>query len=336
MRWPGDAHLPGQQHVLLQDRTAGEAGLRADDVVFADHAGVADLHQAVDLRAALHARFAHGGAVDRGQALDLDIVFDHRDAGLHDFVVRAVGALGESEAIAADDHAVLQNHAMADAAELAHHGMGMRQEIVADLRAFVDHDVRMQHGVRGRSTTFSPTATKAPMDAPSPIRRRCGNRRRRVNARRGPRRLVEQLQRAREIEIRVGRNQRRQDPAPASRRGSRWPWCSSAWAHIWVGEEGEMAGLPLLHPGTPVISISASPKTAHPRAAAISRSFMRKVQVSAPAPAGRVLNQAQIHHARLRAPAFALACLDPAGEAGAQPQRREFDIRQRSKQQIAV
>ena len=59
----GDADLPGQQHVLLEDGTAGQARLGANDVVLADDAGVADLDQVVDLGAALDARLAHGGAV---------------------------------------------------------------------------------------------------------------------------------------------------------------------------------------------------------------------------------------------------------------------------------
>ena len=64
---PARPHLPGQQHVALQHRAAGQARLRADDVVLAHHAGVAHLHQAVDLGAALDARLAHRGAVDRGE-----------------------------------------------------------------------------------------------------------------------------------------------------------------------------------------------------------------------------------------------------------------------------
>ena len=151
----GNAHLPGQQHVLLQNGAARQTGLRADDVVLAHHAGVADLHQAVDLRAALHARFAHGGAVHRGERLDLDVVLDHRHAGLHDLEVRAVARFGEAEAVAAHHDAVLQDHAVADAAEFAHHGVRVGAEIVADLRAFVDHHVRMQHGVAADGDVFA-------------------------------------------------------------------------------------------------------------------------------------------------------------------------------------
>ena len=111
---------------------------------FANHAGMADLHEAVDLGAALDARFAHGCTVDRGEALDFDIVLDHRRAGLDDFIVRAVGSFSETEAVAADYGAVLQNDTMADVAIFTDDGVGVGEEIIADLRALVNHHVGME------------------------------------------------------------------------------------------------------------------------------------------------------------------------------------------------
>ena len=143
----GHSDLPGQQHVALENARAGESGLRTDDVVFADDAGVSHLDQAVDLRAALNASLTHGGAVDRGERLYLDVVFDHSNPGLHDLVVRAVRALSEAVSVAADNDPVLQDHTIADAAVFAHGDVRMRVEIVADLGAFVDDHVRMQDRV---------------------------------------------------------------------------------------------------------------------------------------------------------------------------------------------
>ena len=79
--------------------------------------------------------------------MHLHIVFDHGYAGLHDLVVRAIGALGEPEAVSANDHAILQNHAVSNLAEFAHNGVRMSQKIVADARAFVNDSMRMQHGI---------------------------------------------------------------------------------------------------------------------------------------------------------------------------------------------
>ena len=55
----GDAHLASQKDALAQDGGSGKTSLGTDNVVFADHAGVADLHQAIDLGAAADARLAN-------------------------------------------------------------------------------------------------------------------------------------------------------------------------------------------------------------------------------------------------------------------------------------
>ncbi len=103
---PGNADLTRKQHVALQHAAAREARLGTNDIVFANHTRVADLHQAVDLCASLHACLAHGRPVDRSEALDLHVIFDDRHAGLYDFFVRAVGALRKSEAVSANHDAI--------------------------------------------------------------------------------------------------------------------------------------------------------------------------------------------------------------------------------------
>ena len=238
VRWPDDAHLSGQQHVPLQHGAARQAGLRADDVVLAHRAGVAHLHQAVDLGAALHARFAHRGAIHRGEALHLHIVLDHGDAGLHDLEVGAVGALGETESVAAHHHAVLQDHAVADAAELAHRGVRMRQEIVADLGAFIDHHVRDAARRCGRCARARPPRRTGRWNS-SP---RSGRSARRRPAGECPARAVAADRKAPER----ARNPDKDFPIPGRRfhrlravRIPEWRWraCASLWARIWDSPE---------------------------------------------------------------------------------------------------
>ena len=53
----------------------------------------------------------------------------------------------EAEAVAADDHAVLQEDVVAEDAELTYHSVGMGEEAVADSCSAIDDDVRQQHGV---------------------------------------------------------------------------------------------------------------------------------------------------------------------------------------------
>src|SRR5260370_29373444 len=137
----GHANLPCHEHVLFENAAARQAHLRTDNIVLAHHGCMAYLHEAIDLGVALHASFADGRAIDGGERLHLDVVLDDRDAGLHDLVMRTIGALGEAETIATDDGAVLQDNAVADAAKFAHHGVRMGKEIVANLGALVDHGV---------------------------------------------------------------------------------------------------------------------------------------------------------------------------------------------------
>ena len=79
--------------------------------------------------------------------MELDVILNHRDAGLHDFEMAAIGLLGESEAIAAYNDSVLKCDAVADTAVFANRHMRVRQKIVTDFDAVVNHHVGMQNRV---------------------------------------------------------------------------------------------------------------------------------------------------------------------------------------------
>ena len=72
----------------------------------------------------------------------------HHGRRLRNLVPASLRSLGEAESVGANHHAVLQEHVVADPAVLAHDGMRVREKIVADLHAAIDHDMRQQHGVR--------------------------------------------------------------------------------------------------------------------------------------------------------------------------------------------
>src|SRR5690349_14783154 len=137
---PRRSRLSGEDAAVADDRGAGETDLRANQRVFADFAGVADLHEIVDLGAAGDARFADGGAVNGAVGLNLDVVANDGDSRLLDFVPAAVGLAREAETVAAYDNAVLQNHAIADAAEFAHGDVAVREEVVADARTAINRN----------------------------------------------------------------------------------------------------------------------------------------------------------------------------------------------------
>jgi hypothetical protein len=101
----------------------------------------------IKLRAASYASLADGGAVDAGIGLNFDIVLQDGGAGLAHFVPRPVFLLGKTEAVTADDRSILQDHAMAEAARFTDDGVGVREEIVANVSAAIDGDETVKNGV---------------------------------------------------------------------------------------------------------------------------------------------------------------------------------------------
>src|SRR5271165_405808 len=144
---PDNADLTRQNHAVANFRGTGEADLRAKQSIFADLRSMTDLHQVVDLDPAPDAGFADAGAVDAGVRLDFHVVFDDDRGGLRNLVPMSFVSLGEAEAVRADHDAILQEHVDADAAVLAHHGVGVGEEIVSDLYTAIDDDVRQQHSI---------------------------------------------------------------------------------------------------------------------------------------------------------------------------------------------
>src|SRR6267142_2048452 len=115
---------------------------------------MANLDHIVDLRTARDASLSDAGAVDAGVRLHFDIVLQHSCAGLNDLVPVAGIVFGKAKPIAAYDHAVLKQHVVSKLAELAHHGMGVREEIVANLSAPINNDMSEQDGVIAHLDAF--------------------------------------------------------------------------------------------------------------------------------------------------------------------------------------
>src|SRR6266436_903841 len=66
---------------------------------------------------------------------------------LLDFVPAPIRALRESESIAPNDHAILQDHSISDPAAFPHHGLRMRQELVSYFYVFIEGHQAMTHGL---------------------------------------------------------------------------------------------------------------------------------------------------------------------------------------------
>jgi len=109
---------------------------------------VADLHEAIDLRAAPHAGFANSGAIDRSETLHFDVVFDDGDAGIGRILAWVPSARsGENQSRRLPPQRRSAGSRGCRYAKLTHGGVRMGEKIVADLDAFVDHYMRMEDGV---------------------------------------------------------------------------------------------------------------------------------------------------------------------------------------------
>ena len=69
------AHLPGHHHVIACRSAAGNADLRANEIVLSQSAVVGDLYQVIDLGSFPDDRGSIGATVDRGASADFNIVF---------------------------------------------------------------------------------------------------------------------------------------------------------------------------------------------------------------------------------------------------------------------
>src|SRR5207249_2357563 len=102
----GDADLPRDCDVVAHGHAACDAGARADNAVFANHAVVGDLDQVVDLGAASDACLAKAPTVNGGISADLHIVSNLDDANLGNFLVLTVRHLVPKAVCPQDDTAV--------------------------------------------------------------------------------------------------------------------------------------------------------------------------------------------------------------------------------------
>ena len=137
----GDAGLTRHHDVVLDDGAAGDADLRGEQRAAADRHAVRDVHEVVDLRSRADARLADRRTIDGRVRANLHVVLDDDAGMLRNLQVRAVLLPRETEAVAADDDAVVQRDAIADDDALANGRLGVNDAALADPRARTDHDV---------------------------------------------------------------------------------------------------------------------------------------------------------------------------------------------------
>ncbi len=147
MEMTGDSGLACQHHIAAQHRAARNARLANKDGVLADHAVVGNHNQIVHPHPALDPGHAEGGPVHAAVGADLHVVVKAHGSHLRLADMRACGRVGgEAKAVAANDCAVMQHHPLAEDAAARHHGVGMKNAVVADLHIVAnDHARRETH-----------------------------------------------------------------------------------------------------------------------------------------------------------------------------------------------
>ncbi len=169
---PGHPDLAAEHHVVANGRAAGNPHLCGQQRARTHHHAVRDLYQVVDLRARLDARFADRWTIDGRVGADLDIVFEHDRGGLRNLLVGAVGPAGEPITVGADDHAVLQHHAGAEAAAFAHRDVRVNHAVGADLGAGADDGVCVNYRARADDRAGPDDGQRADADALADARHR--------------------------------------------------------------------------------------------------------------------------------------------------------------------
>src|SRR5437588_713217 len=197
-----DSDLPGQNYVLSNLRRAGQTSLGAEQGIFTYPGAMSNLDKIVDFRALRNVGFPDAGAVHAGVGLHFDVIFEDRRARLHDLVPVTGVIFGKSEAIGANDHAVLQDDMIAESAMLAHNCVGVSKEMVADARAWINHDVGQQGSIGSNDNVAIDHNVRPDMrvrpDARARVNDGCG-----MYARCVPRGLVEQFDCARKRKVRI-------------------------------------------------------------------------------------------------------------------------------------
>ena len=250
--------------------------------MLADAAAMAHLHEVVDLGVLAHAGFADAGAVHGGVCLHLHPVGQAGDAGLHDLVPSPGAVAGKAEAIGADHHAVLQGYVIAQFAELAHLGVGVGEEAVADARPAIDHNVGQQHGIvadDGAGVDDDVGAdVRSGSDPGGGVDDRGG-----MNAGRILRWLIEKLQRLRKSQVRIGVAQDGKFARQRSRGVTRMAAARvdlARAAYLELEMKVICWGPAFSMPATPVISVSGDAFCRDaPRIRAISRSFILRTSL---------------------------------------------------------
>src|SRR5713101_3459920 len=149
-----DADLTRDHDVIARGAGAGNPHLTDQQIVSADFAVVADLHEIVDLRAFANDRGLERAAVDGGAGADFHVVADLHMAQLRNLVVASV-VQSITESVRADHRVGRNRDAMNQDSAVVKNGMGIEGDVVAEPAKSADHRSGVNSTSRAHRASFS-------------------------------------------------------------------------------------------------------------------------------------------------------------------------------------
>jgi hypothetical protein len=213
---------------------------------------MSDLDQVVNLGPPADPGFSDGCPVDAGVGAQFHVVFENNDSRLDDLVIGSVGSGCEPESIAPHDGSVLKDHPVSDSAVLPDRSAGVGYEVVSDSNVGIDGHIGIDRGPLADLDVFADYDVGPDRVSCSQLGR-IGDDSRGVNARGGTRGLIKELDRSREVEIGVLRNQRGQFGCGGIGRENNRSGTSGSelFDILGIGKESEIVSLGVFNPGQP-------------------------------------------------------------------------------------
>ena len=210
---------------------------------------MANLDQIVDLAAIADLGRANRGTVDACVGLHVDAVPQQHRTRLWDLLPVTLRGLRKSESIGSDNYAVFERHKVAQHAVLAHHGVGVGEEMVAHPNSGIKNHVGQQRSVLTNADVRAHHDIRCDVRPRADFRRGIDNRRR-VNAGGVGWGLIEKPKRVRERQVGVldaksGGGYLLEFRFHQNRGG---PGCPRQGSVAWVGHEGDFGGAGLFNP----------------------------------------------------------------------------------------
>ena len=131
---------------VTERRAASDTDLRGEATIFSNDNVVCDLDEIIQFGAAFNQRFSKCRSINSSIRSNFNIVFNDHGSDLGDFVVSVANGC-ESEAVAANNCAAVDDHPVADGYLFSDTDMWIDKTISADLGSFADVDKGLNNGI---------------------------------------------------------------------------------------------------------------------------------------------------------------------------------------------